>query len=53
MLAKDELTHMRRIRAIYESLESGKGWTKDWKSLKFEHGDLKKAIYKTREKAQQ
>lgn len=46
MLAKDELTHMRRIRAIYESLESGKGWTKDWKSLKFEHGDLKKLFTK-------
>lgn len=50
MLAKDELVHMRRIRAVYESLENGKGWSKDWKSLKFEHGDLKKVFAKLTKK---
>lgn len=44
MLAKDELVHMRRIRAIYVSLDNGRGWDKNWKSLKFEHGDLKKVF---------
>lgn len=40
MLRKDELMHMKRINNIYDSLESGKGWTDKWKAEKFQHGDL-------------
>jgi rubrerythrin len=40
MLRDDELVHMDRIRTIYTSLEGGKGWTTEWKSLQFDHKDL-------------
>jgi rubrerythrin len=42
MLRDDELLHMDRIRTIYDSLMGGKGWSEDWKALKFAHKDLDK-----------
>lgn len=33
-LAKDEGTHLERVKMIYESLNAGKEWTKDWQKVK-------------------
>jgi len=39
-LKKDEVLHMRRIKAIFEGLEGGGPWTETWRVHKIEHGDL-------------
>lgn len=40
-LMADEDVHVSRIRTIYESLNSGKGWTNEWKAFKADHQALK------------
>ncbi len=39
-LAKDEIVHQERIKAIYSHLESGKPWSEEWASMNVSHGEL-------------
>lgn len=39
-LRNEEIIHVGRIKKIYSSLESGKGWSPDWKEVKPRPRDL-------------
>lgn len=39
-LMNDEVLHMKRIKAIYESLGGRRAWTGDWKAYATGHGGL-------------
>lgn len=39
-LAQEEIAHSKRIKQIYETLISGKGWTRDWEKVKGFREDL-------------
>ncbi|NOZ02332.1 MAG: ferritin family protein [Deltaproteobacteria bacterium] len=39
-LMKDEVLHVKRIKAIYAGMEGGGAWSNEWKEFRVEHGDL-------------
>lgn len=39
-LMKDEVLHVKRIKAIYAGLDGGGKWNDEWKAFRVEHGDL-------------
>lgn len=52
-LAKEEISHSRRITQIHEDLIAGKDWTLDWEGIKGPHEELSLLFRQLAEKAKE
>jgi rubrerythrin len=41
-LMVEETVHVKRVKQIFDSIQKGEGWSKEWKRLKTESSDLEK-----------